>query len=103
MGAKLIAHLRNRRPHLLDVEPGPAEQATILDEFLRDLVTEDAEDEIDRGLENGRSVHRASAHGTPASPEGNRVGEGNRRSISRMMTWVSQNTSAPICITGVRR
>ena len=39
----------------------------------------------------------------PAAPGGNRVGDGKRRSISRIMICVSQNTSAPICITGVRR
>jgi hypothetical protein len=52
---------------------------------------------------NGRSVHMPTAQGRPLAPPGKSVGEGKRRSISRMMIWVSQKISAPICITGVRR
>jgi hypothetical protein len=50
LGAQLIAHLRNRRPHLVEIKLGAAQLASIFDKRLRHLRTERAKHEIDRGL-----------------------------------------------------
>ena len=49
---------------------------------------------------NGRSAHRLIAQSIPPRTA---CGAGQRRSISARITWVSQNTTAPICSEGVRR
>jgi hypothetical protein len=50
VGAHLIAHLRNRRPHLVEIELAAAQLAAIFDKRLRDLRTESPKHESDGGL-----------------------------------------------------
>jgi hypothetical protein len=42
LGAQLIAHLRNRRAHLVEIELSPAQLAPIFNKRLGDLRTERA-------------------------------------------------------------
>ena len=51
------------------------------------------------GWKKARSAQALAAQSAPWIT----FGEGCSRSISAMITAMSQNTSAPICITGMRR
>ena len=63
LGAQLIAHLRNRGPHLVEVELGPAQLAAIFNKRLRDLRTERPKHESD-------GVLKQRAVGPRAQPPG---------------------------------
>ena len=52
---------------------------------------------------SSRSAQNLVAKQRPSEPAGNSVGDGKERSSSRAIAWLSQNTSAPRCSTGILR
>ena len=103
IGAKLVAHLRDRGRHGGNIEFGAAQFLAVGDELLRDLVGERTEDEIHGALEE-RLVrpHRRRGSETPAAVRKQCRLRETPLQLADDALGVAIDVG-PICITGVRR